>query len=100
MTYKPETMGQAMTKAKRAKPPSSARFADWLDKMGLERGEPRTKAAAVQRRHDRRAVARMRKIVARHNRTVLAEARRDGRMRRKPRVVAAGPVSRPTWLDT
>ncbi len=81
----PETMAQAMRKAKRAKPPP-ARFAMWLDKMGSCRVPPRDKmgscrvpprdkAAAVQRRYDARMVARMRKIIARHNRAALRAAR-------------------------
>ncbi len=70
----PETMAQAMRKAKRAKPPP-ARFAMWLDKMGSCRVPPRDKAAAIQRRYDARMVTRMRKAIAKHNRAALRAAR-------------------------
>lgn len=64
MTYRPQTMKQAMARAKRSTQPR-ARFAHWLDKC--LKVKPASPEAEAQHAHDIEAVAAMRlHIKARH----------------------------------
>ena len=72
---KPETLGQAVKRA--WKPPSSARFSAWLDKMGSCRAKPVSKAAERQRAHDARMVKRMRKALAKRQREIKRQYRAE-----------------------
>ena len=67
-----DTLGAQVKRAWR--PPSSARFSGWLDKMGSSRAKPLSREAVAQRKYDARAVAKMRKRVKQHNATVRREA--------------------------